>query len=510
MSDLTTNSGKRDKEQAKLITPPSATIPPKLTKIIIPNSSSVEVGILTPTLGIDSPVSDFRNNFLNFFEAWKKKNKLLTPSALNPLQDQNARLVSNQQLLSESLGEIEKNIANTKTEMNVTQEEVLKLQNKENEIEAKVEATKNEVILTQEEFLKFQNREKEMNAAIEVLMNRCNWLSDSLTEQRSSLENKISLLEEKINNINSTNSDELYHKIDVLSNKIISLEATVNQFKIITEHQNQIITETESKINHYADLVNHQQQAIEFLLHKNEVFEKSNDANVLAQAISELSRKINLRNNGFMLDENVDVSTTNSYPVFPNIPPYSGNRVDAPQFVETVRKLFKTSNYDDEQKNFFLSTHMGPEYNWYNFNKLDNDGNARSPDTVLDLFEETFVTKLSIQEYTNRWMNLRFSWGKEYDYLSNFKYYLSFNQSTPFSIVQSVMVNQVPKEIGDELQKFDENASIQDLYDCILRMKREREDKKRLDKSRGIDSKKWANYTQKTNDEAPKKDSTKN
>ena len=41
-------------------------------------------------------------------------------------------------------------------------------------------------------------------------------------------------------------------------------------------------------------------------------------------------------------------------------------------------------------------------------------------------------------------------------------------------------------------------------------MKREREDKKRLDKSRGIDSKKWANHTQKTNDEAPKKDVTKN
>ncbi len=45
---------------------------------------------------------------------------------------------------------------------------------------------------------------------------------------------------------------------------------------------------------------------------------------------------------------------------------------------------------------------MGPEYNWYKFNKLDNKGNARNPETVLDLFEETFVTKLSIQEYTNR------------------------------------------------------------------------------------------------------------
>ena len=68
-----------------------------------------------------------------------------------------------------------------------------------------------------------------------------------------------------------------------------------------------------------------------------------------------------------------------SYPVFPNIAPYSGNRIDAPQFVETVRNLFKTSNYDDEQKNFFLSTHMGSEYNWYGFNKLDSDGNPRKP-----------------------------------------------------------------------------------------------------------------------------------
>jgi len=147
---------------------------------------------------------------------------------------------------------------------------------------------------------------------------------------------------------------------------------------------------------------------IEFLLHKNEVFERTSDTNVLAQTINDLSRKIHVRNYGAALDESVDLPTTTSYPVFPSIPPYSGNRVDAPQFVETVRKLFKTSNYDDEQKNFFLSTHMGPEYNWYNFNKLDSDGNSRKPETVLDLFEETFVTKLSIQEYTNRWMNLRF------------------------------------------------------------------------------------------------------
>jgi len=41
-------------------------------------------------------------------------------------------------------------------------------------------------------------------------------------------------------------------------------------------------------------------------------------------------------------------------------------------------------------------------------------------------------------------------------------------------------------------------------------MKRERDDKKRLDKSRGFDSKKWVNVTQKPSEEAPKKDSGKN
>lgn len=510
MSDLTKNSGKRDKDQAKLITPPSATIPPKLTKIEIPTRSSNEFGITTPTLDIDSPVSAFRNNFLNVIDSWKRKNNLLTPSALNPLQEQNTILRSNQQALADSLGELKANVVSTKTEINRTHEEFARIQHKENEIKAEIEATKNEVILTQEEFTKMQQRENEMRATIEDLKTRCNWLADSLKEQRNSLENQISALTVKFQNIDLINSNELKNTIVNLNHKVDSLETTVNQFRIITERQQQTIAETENKMNNYVELINHQQQAIEFLLHKNELFERNSDTNALVLAISELSRKINVKPTGFTLDENREVAAGNSYPVFHNIPPYSGNRVDAPQFVETVRKLFKASNYDDEQKDFFLSTHMGPEYNWYNFNKLDNEGNARKPEMVLDLFEETFVTKLSIQEYTNRWMNLKFTWGKEYDYLSNFKYYLSFNQSTPFSVVQSVMVNQVPKEIGDELQKLDENSSVQDLYDCILRMKRERDDKKRLDKSRGFDSKKWTNFTQKSDEESPKKDSGKN
>ena len=152
MSELTKNSDKRDKDQAKLITPPSATIPPKLTKIEIPTKRSTEFGITTPTLDIDSPVSAFRNNFLNVIDSWKRKNNLLTPSALNPLQEQNTILKSNQQALANFLGELKANVVSTKTEINRTHEEFARIQHNENEIKAEIEATKNEVILTQEEF----------------------------------------------------------------------------------------------------------------------------------------------------------------------------------------------------------------------------------------------------------------------------------------------------------------------------------------------------------------------
>jgi len=49
------------------------------------------------------------------------------------------------------------------------------------------------------------------------------------------------------------------------------------------------------------------------------------------------------------------------------------------------------------------------------------------------------------------------------------------------------MINHVPKEVADELQKLDESSTVQDLYDCVIRLKREKEEKKRLDKSRGVD-----------------------
>ena len=113
---------------------------------------------------------------------------------------------------------------------------------------------------------------------------------------------------------------------------------------------------------------------------------------------------------------------------------------------------------------------------------------------------------LSLKEYTNLWMNLKLTWGKEYEYLDKFKYYLSFNQHTPFSIVQSVMMNQVPKEIADELQKLDESSTVQDLYDCVIRLKREKEEKKRLDKSRGVNS----NSSSKAGKDSTKKEAKTN
>jgi len=106
-----------------------------------------------------------------------------------------------------------------------------------------------------------------MNSTIEALKNRCDWLSDSVTEQRIFFETKLSVLEEKLGNINLTNTRELHNTIDSLNHKIISLETSVNQFKIITEQQNHIISESEIKMNHYIELIDHQQQAIEFKLH---------------------------------------------------------------------------------------------------------------------------------------------------------------------------------------------------------------------------------------------------
>ncbi|OUM56442.1 hypothetical protein PIROE2DRAFT_18956 [Piromyces sp. E2] len=501
----TNNSVKRDKEQATLITPPSATNPTKVIKLEIPKPEEVHVSatnLPSPMLWKDSPVSIFRENFMKHMEAWKQKNNLLTPSALNPLHEQGNRLEENQQILANSIQELKANAAS----------------------KLEVDENKKEIILTQEEFLKMQQKEVEMMNTIEELKTRCTWLSDSLLEQRSSLEGKINSLNEQLgckidslteqlNNLSAIGSINQANQIVKCEEKITSLETKINL-------QEQIINKNEGLLNQCVELVNHQQQAIEFLLQKVEIVDKIGDWSSLTQSINNLTQKISFNNlgsgqsgqditkltaaieslssridtshSGVTYDENNDVIMGNVggvYRVISNIQPYSGDRKEAPQFVETVKKFFETTSLSDDQKNFFLSTHMGPEYNWYNFNKKDSVGNSRKAEEVLKLFEETFVRKLSIQEYTNLWLNLKFTWGKEYDYLDKFKYYLSYNHSTPFAIVQSVMMSQVPKEIGDELQKLEDTSSIQDLYDCVIKKKREREEKKRLEKSRGIESK---------------------
>ncbi|OUM61269.1 hypothetical protein PIROE2DRAFT_12763, partial [Piromyces sp. E2] len=218
----------------------------------------------------------------------------------------------------------------------------------------------NEIILTQEEFSKMKQKETEMNATIEDLKARCTWLSESLIEQRSSLENKLTALAEQVQKVNSCNVQEVNNTIGQLNNKVTILETQINQYMVLTEQQRQVIDNTES----------------------NEMSEKDNSINYLAQSIENLSRKLDAKPMSVNYTENHDavMGYSSPYPVLPNISPNSGNRSDAPHFVETVRKLFQTSNYNDEQKNFFLSTHMGPEYNWYGFNKVDNEGNARKPE----------------------------------------------------------------------------------------------------------------------------------
>jgi len=93
------------------------------------------------------------------------------------------------------------------------------------------------------------------------------------------------------------------------------------------------------------------------------MYEKDNSISFLTKAIENLSMKMDSKpvSVNYNDDNDVIMCYNSSYPVFPNIAPYSGNRIDVPQFVETIRNLFKASNYDDKQKNFFLSTHMGSE-----------------------------------------------------------------------------------------------------------------------------------------------------
>ncbi|OUM70609.1 hypothetical protein PIROE2DRAFT_1134 [Piromyces sp. E2] len=50
MSSVTTNSGKRSKDEASLVTPASASNPPKVTKVNIPTPTTSSTGFNTPLL----------------------------------------------------------------------------------------------------------------------------------------------------------------------------------------------------------------------------------------------------------------------------------------------------------------------------------------------------------------------------------------------------------------------------------------------------------------------------
>ena len=234
MSSQTTKSGKRSKDAASLITPPSASNPPKVSKINIPTPGTDSSSFPTPLLGIDSPVSFIRNNFLSYMEDWKKRYNILTPSALQPLQQHNTQIEANQQLLADAIKTVQENAA-TKEEITTTQQEFSKI--KEENV-----ATKREITLTQEEFLKMKQREEEMSATIEDLKTRCTWLSESLIEQRSSLEVKLNALVEKVTKIDTGSAQEVNRTIEQLNGKINNLEAQVNQYMVVTEQQYQIIT----------------------------------------------------------------------------------------------------------------------------------------------------------------------------------------------------------------------------------------------------------------------------
>ena len=82
------------------------------------------------------------------------------------------------------------------------------------------------------------------------------------------MEDKLNTLVEKVTKIDTGSAQEVNRTVDQLNSKIYNLEAHVKQYMVVTEQQHQIITRTEEKLNQYIELINHQQQVIEFLLHK--------------------------------------------------------------------------------------------------------------------------------------------------------------------------------------------------------------------------------------------------
>jgi len=68
------------------------------------------------------------------------------------------------------------------------------------------------------------------------------------------------------------------------------------------------------------------------------MYEKDNSISYLTKAIENLSMKMDSKPVSVNYNDGNDVimSYNSSYPVLPNIAPFSGNRIDALQFVETV------------------------------------------------------------------------------------------------------------------------------------------------------------------------------
>lgn len=504
---------KRNQDAAALITPPEDKNP---GKVLIKTKSTPMID--TGLKSVNSPSiasADIltRADWIEYFNNLKKENKILTPTALNPLKEENMKLRSTQEELVSSFNSLASNVL-TPNVLNSLQDRNDKLEANQLEISKSVNdllnnaVSKNEMNTTKQQIANVQNSENTIKEEIKELETRFSWLSDSMNEQRVSLERRMDKILEQMSNMNFNRNDNkaLQEKFEFLEKKILDLEEKLSNCMVVIERQQQIINSSEEKVNNCINVINSQQQAIDFLLNdsnslQSKFYNNNDSLKRVADAIMSLVNSINLRSSDVRMNVDNDLLIKTPYPLDPKVDPYSGNTRDAPQFVETVRNLFKTYNFNEEKKLFFLSTHMGAENVWYNFVRNDDLGNPRTADEILDLFEETFVTKLSIQEYTNKWLNLKLTPGKEYDYLEKFKYYLSFNSNTPISVVHAVMLGQIPKEYMDEIQELDDVQRVQDLYEGILKVKRDREEKKRIDKSRGTEQKKWTNSVQKPKEE---------
>ncbi|OUM60621.1 hypothetical protein PIROE2DRAFT_13564 [Piromyces sp. E2] len=108
MSSVTTNFDKHSKDEDSLVTSASVVVLP--------------------------------SNFLKFIENWRQRNNILTPSALQPIQQQNVQLQqqneqlqqqnNNQQMLDDVIISVQENTV-TKNEIILNKEEFSKMKQKE-------------------------------------------------------------------------------------------------------------------------------------------------------------------------------------------------------------------------------------------------------------------------------------------------------------------------------------------------------------------------------------------